>query len=260
MYVPIPGSNTDVLKISYPKKQFYSFFYKYITNLIIFYSVIILLILIISIGFALYTTYPLRKAIHILDETIKDIIHDINTPVMSIILNLKLLKLKYKDEEDINRLELAVKQLSSIYENLKVALKEAEKLIDEVKLRDIIQSEITTLKSIYPEIKVDISLEDVKVKSDKNAVERIIFNVLSNAFKHNIKNGYVKIILNNKNLLVENSSPEIKDVNRLFDRFYKESQRGIGLGLSIVKKLSEEVGWKVKIETERGIFKVIINF
>ena len=260
MYIPVPGSQADTLKISYPKNKFYKDLKPYLQKLIIFYLAVILIVLLLSVIFALYTTYPLRKAINILDESIKDIIHDINTPVMSIILNIKLLKMKYKDDEDIKRLELAVKQLSEIYKNLKIALKETEKAIQEIDLKQIIEEELETLKLIYPDVKVNTNLNPVKIKADKNAVERIIFNVLSNAFKHNTIKGWINIKLNESQLIVENSSSEIKNKDKLFDRFYKESQRGIGLGLSIVKKLSEELGWNIKIKTDKDKFKLIISF
>ena len=61
-------------------------------------------------------------------------------------------------------------------------------------------------------------------------------------------------------MIIENSSPQIKNPDKLFDRYYKESQRGIGLGLSIVKKLSHELGWNLKINIEKGKFKVILQF
>ncbi len=260
MYVPIPGSEEDTLKISYPKDKFYEDLKPYIKRLIVFYFAIILAVFLLSLIFALYTTYPLRKAINILYESIKDIIHDINTPVMSIILNIKLLKMKYKDDEDINRLGLAVKQLSDIYKNLRSALKETEKTIEDIDLKKIIEEELETLKLIYPDIKVNTDLNPVKIKANKNAVERIIFNILSNAFKHNVNNGWINIKLNENQLIVENSSNGIKNEDKLFDRFYKESQRGIGLGLSIVKKLSDELGWKVKIETNKDRFRLIISF
>ncbi len=260
MFVPIPGTNKDILKVVYPKSKFIQELFSKLENLLFKYVLLIFIAFILSLVFAIYTTNPLRKAIYILNETIKDVIHDINTPVMSIGVNLKLLKLKYKDDEDIQRLELAVKQLSSIYKNLRTALEETKKSIEDVNLRQIIEDELKTLISLYPEIKVEINLKNKVLKSNKEAVERIIFNLLSNAFKHNVNNGYVKVILNEDSLVIENSSPEIKNPDRLFDRYYKESQRGIGIGLSVVKKLSEELGWNLKINLEKGKFIAIITF
>ncbi len=37
---------------------------------------------------------------------------------------------------------------------------------------------------------------------------------------------------------------------RIFERFYKEQDRGIGIGLHIVKKLCEELKIKVKVESK----------
>lgn len=258
MYILIPDVKTDVLKIKYSKSKFFEDLKVKIEKLYFLYSVVITFVLILSLLFAIYTTKPLRKAIEILNETIKDIIHDINTPVMSILVNLKLLKLKYSNDDDVNRLEIAVEQLSNIYKNLKTALEETKKVVEEFNLRQIIEDELKTLISLYPNINVEKNLESVVLKANKEAVERIVFNLLSNSFKHNIKDGYIKITLNYNKLVIENSSPEIKNPNKLFDRYYKEGQRGIGLGLSIVKKLVDELGWKLKVKIEKNRFIAII--
>ncbi len=48
--------------------------------------------LLISFIFSLYTLHPLRRAYSTLEEFIKDIIHDLNTPITSIAINLKMMK------------------------------------------------------------------------------------------------------------------------------------------------------------------------
>ena len=258
MYVPIPDIKSDAIKIIYPKEKFFKDVFSKIKWLYILYFFVVIITAILSLFFAIYTTNPLRRAINILNETIKDIVHDINTPVMSILVNLKLLKLKYPEDEDVQRLELAIKQLSNIYKNLKTALEETKKAVDEVNLKQIIEEELKTLTTLYSDVKVEKKLEDVVLKTNKEAVERIIFNLLSNAFKHNVNRGYVKIVLTKNMLIIENSSGEIKNPDKLFDRYYKESQRGIGLGLSIVKKLVNELEWDIDIETKKNRFKVTI--
>jgi len=201
------------------------------------FSISTLIVLIMSFIFSIYSLQPLRKALNILEETTKDIIHDINTPLMSILVNLKILKMEIKENEEIKRISL-----------------------EQINLKEIIQKEIFNLKELYPDIKVETNLEDIIVSSDRTAVERIISNLLSNAFKHNVLNGYIKVYLSSNELIIENSSKEIKNPKKLFDRFYKESQRGLGLGLSIVKKLADEIGWKINIDTDKDKFKVVINF
>jgi len=54
-------------------------------------------------------------------------------------------------------------------------------------------------------------------------------------------------------LIIEDSGVGIKEPQKIFDRYYKESQRGIGIGLHIVKKLCDEIGVDIRIETEIGV-------
>jgi signal transduction histidine kinase len=82
------------------------------------------------------------------------------------------------------------------------------------------------------------------IKSDKNAITRIIYNLLSNACKYNTSDGFIEVILDDKILSIKNSSYGIKNPDKIFDRFYKESDRGMGIGLHIVDKLCSEIGIK----------------
>lgn len=107
-------------------------------------------------------------------------------------------------------------------------------------------------ENILPEINLpDYS---IYVYSDKNMVERILQNLLTNAIKYSV--GTIKITLmekENNNIIftIENpmsDSSEI-DCNRLFDRFYtgdKSRHNGsTGLGLAVVKTLVTILGGNI---------------
>ena len=107
-------------------------------------------------------------------------------------------------------------------------------------------------ENILPEINLpDYS---IYVYSDKNMVERILQNLLTNAIKYSV--GTIKITLmekENNNIIftIENpmsDSSEI-DCNRLFDRFYtgdkSRHNRSTGLGLAVVKTLVAILGGNI---------------
>ncbi|NPA53532.1 MAG: sensor histidine kinase, partial [Aquificae bacterium] len=116
-------------------------------------------------------------------------------------------------------------------------------------------------ESIYPYVKVEKNLKDVYKKLDKTAFKRVVSNLLGNAFKHNLpKNGWIKIYLDEEKLVIENASKPIKNPQKVFDRYYKEGQRGLGLGLSIVKKLCDEMDCNINFHAFQNKVKTEIFF
>ncbi|NPA57910.1 MAG: HAMP domain-containing histidine kinase [Aquificae bacterium] len=260
IYVPIPFVEKDVLKVIYPVEEYKRKLGEIRKEITIYFFMLTVPVALMSFFFALFSIHPIRKSTKMINRFVRDIVHDINTPVSALLLNLKMLKMKYGEEEEFLRMESSVKRLNSIYENLSLLDREVKKNEKSVNLKKLILEEIEDLKLSYPNIQVKAKLKDVVLQTDENAVRRIILNLLSNAFKHNVKNGVVEIELEKDYLKISNTSPEIKNPHRLFERYYKESQRGLGLGLSIVKKLADELGFQVEAQYREGKFTVILRF
>ncbi len=259
--VPIPFAEEEVFKIYYPKKLFYKKLQEYQQEIIIEFAFSSIIVALISAVFAYISINPLRKAIALIEEVTRDIIHDINTPISGILINLKLLKMRYKESKEIDRMELSVKQLSSLYENLRTLTEGIKIHKEDINLKEIIEDELKVYESIYPYVKVEKNLKNVHKKLDKTAFRRVVSNLLGNAFKHNLtKNGWIKIYLDEEKLIIENASKPIKHPEKVFDRYYKEGQRGLGLGLSIVKKLCDEMECKIKFKAFKDKVKIEIYF
>jgi signal transduction histidine kinase/CheY-like chemotaxis protein/AraC-like DNA-binding protein len=101
---------------------------------------------------------------------------------------------------------------------------------------------------------------------DKDVVQKIVTNLLSNAFKYTTekeKISFSSTIENNQlKLVVSNSGSEIKkeEVSKLFERFYqkKESQQGVGIGLALIKELVELYNGKIETIIENRILSFIV--
>ena len=104
--------------------------------------------------------------------------------------------------------------------------------------------------------------------SDRNIVERILQNLLTNAVKYSI--GTIKMTLMEKEnsgiiFTIENqvsNSSEI-DCNRLFDRFYtgdKSRHDGsTGLGLAVVKSLVEVLDGSIAAKLQANSLVIILE-
>lgn len=110
---------------------------------------------------------------------------------------------------------------------------------------------------------------------DKEKVEKIYFNLLSNAFKHtepdkqiNVKlrvevledKQYVKLVVFNDGLPI----PEDK-INNIFNRFYKVNSHdsGTGIGLALTSALVDMHDGSIKVESQEGLgttFTVLLPF
>lgn len=106
--------------------------------------------------------------------------------------------------------------------------------------------------------------EKVSVTADRQEMEIIMNNLISNAIKYNKQGGRVDVNLKRKNdtMLIEVQDTGIgmekEDIKSLFEDFVRiKSEQtkhitGTGLGLSIVKKLLELYGAEIKVDSKPG--------
>lgn len=213
---------------------------------------------------------PLLKSDENLQKAIKETFHEINIPVSTIDLNSKLLEKSLTDEKSLKRLkriQQANKSLLNLYEDMEYLIKkEIEKIEEEsFSLKEIISDALLEVDDIKKEITILVNVEDILITCDKRGFIKTINNLISNAVKHNIKQGEIKIDLINNILSIYNSGKTIDNKNLflIFDDYYQEdsSKTGFGLGLSMVKEYCDKNSIIIKIEqTENGtLFKLNLN-
>ena len=62
-----------------------------------------LAIALLSLLFSFYALYPLRKALKLTEEFSRDILHDLNTPLSSLRLNISRLKVPQSETKNLHR-------------------------------------------------------------------------------------------------------------------------------------------------------------
>jgi len=199
---------------------------------------------------------PMQEAITKLDNFSKDLIHDLNTPITSILLNMKLLDAKdeLKDNKPLQRIKRSVEDIGELHNNLTVLLQEERMIIQQENLFKIINEVVSTHEKIYTDIFFDIRDADYYMIVNRDAFKQVMVNIISNACKYNKQGGYVKIYARDKTLYIEDSGIGIKNPQNIFERSYKEHKSGHGIGLDIVKRLCEsmEIEIVVASEVDRG--------
>lgn len=123
-------------------------------------------------------------------------------------------------------------------------------------------------KSQNVKLNVDIPYESFIISIDSQKIEEVLYNLISNAFKHTPPNHEIDISmrtlshesgLNGSNRLKitvfnEGETIQSQDKDKIFERFYKvnDKMEGAGIGLSFSKSLVEMHNGSIEVETVQG--------
>ena len=207
--------------------------------------------------------------------------HELKTPLTAIKGFNEIISLKTKEEETK---ELSAKidgqitrLINLINDMLKLSELEAEKepvkeKVDLIKVAAEVKDNLSAL-SDKKDITVTVEGEGTVEMEKEHAVE-LVKNLMENAVRYNNNGGYVKATVKsyggNVVFTVEDNGIGIeeKDLNRIFERFYRVNKSrsretgGTGLGLSIVKHVCSLYSADLEIKSGLGAgttIKVIFN-
>jgi two-component system OmpR family sensor kinase len=251
-YYPIPGSTKNIMLLQLDSQKYSAEVYELKKSDIGYFIAVLGVVLILSILFSFYALYPLRNALLLTQEFIKDILHDFNTPLSTLRLNSSMLKREIGKNEKVDRIEQSVENILSLQKHLRSYLKNHDMQKEEFELGTILREQISLVEKNYTDIDFSADAKGIKLLTNKEAFTRIISNIITNAAKYNKKNGFVKVVYEKSSMILNiiDSGKGIQNPKKIFDRFYKEQDRGIGIGLHIVKKLCDELGIKVGVESK----------
>ncbi|MFC2089631.1 two-component regulator propeller domain-containing protein [Bacteroidota bacterium] len=229
---------------------------------------------------------------HMKSRFFANISHEFRTPLTLILgpieglMNKKTRDIIIPREElgfihrNAKRLQQLINQILdiSILETGKVRLQVSEGNLEEY-VRTIIFSFLSLAESKQINYKFDLPESDALVYFDSDKVEKILTNLLSNAFKFTPAEGEVRVtfVLHaqagalpaHAEIIVEDSgvgmAPE--KLERIFDRYYQGNDSdtgnagGTGIGLALTRELVDLYRGEISVESEAGkgtIFKVMI--
>jgi len=202
-----------------------------------------------------------------------DASHELRTPLAVIKGTMEVLIRKPRNQKEyeekiqfciseIDRLNHMVDQLLLLarFENQKQNVKQESIYLNALILDNLTRfSEKSESKKL--KIKTEFS-EDYYLLSDNYLVSIIISNLISNAIKYSNPNGQIAIELGKKNDEVTFSITDFgvgiakNDLDKIFNSFYRSDAsnhpeiKGIGLGLSIVKRLCNLLKLEIAVESK----------
>ena len=209
-------------------------------------------------------------------EFVADVSHELKTPITSIIGYADTLQDGDYDKEtsskflsvissEGHRMADLVSDLLTLsrYDTNRIKKEPTEFDLGELakKCEEKLKIEVAKKKQ---EIECYVTADVPPVFADKNGIERVILNVLSNAIKYTGEGGKIKIyvgfVYNDAYIKVIDNGigiPEA-DLSRIFERFYRVDKArsrdmgGTGLGLSIAKEILDQNNGNINIKSEYG--------
>lgn len=187
-----------------------------------------------------------------LKEFSENISHEIQTPLSIIRSRVEYLyqmpELGEKSAEDLNAINQSVTRISRINQALILISKIQNNQFPKTTIVYIgrrLKEHLTLFSDLMESKKVTIKLEadeEVSVKMNSDLADILLANLVSNAIRHNVSGGTINILLNKKELLIENTGMLMEvDPASLFERFAKVDTNSTspGLGLAIIRKIVE---------------------
>lgn len=257
----LPAQSDGYYLIVYKStKQFYDMVGKIKIEIISLQLLLLFLFAVLSYVLAKNALKPLQESILTLDKFAKDLIHDLNTPVTSIQLNMKILQKDPHNIAALNRLSKSTSMISELHENLTLLLHEETFLMSDIHVCSIVNEVIVLQKQLHPNIHFINECKYCIGHLNQHAMKQILQNIISNACKYNIPNGYVKVYTQGKILCIEDGGKGIKEPDKIFERSYS-TEHSSGIGLDIVKRLAIAMEIKIDVESNKNgtIFRLLLR-
>ena len=147
-----------------------------------------------------------------------------------------------------------------------------------LKIEEIIKKVISIFSAQTEEKNISVNYETGKnlhpLIGDKENLEILFINLVSNAIKYTPDEGTIEIKAENKNrgirIIVSDTGIGISEdnISRIFEDFYRTKEaknvdkRGTGLGLSIVKQIIKQHNGEIKVFSKSGmgtIFNILLK-
>lgn len=210
-----------------------------------------------------------------LKDAVTNISHDLRTPLTAVCGYLDLLE-REETSEDAGRYLAVIRSRTEILRQLTEDLfrysvftsaadkAPGEPVILNRLLEDSISAFYAALKQRDITPRITLPEEKIRRTLSRSACSRLFGNLISNALKYS--DGDLEITLKDTGEIIFSNHASRLDriqVERLFDRFYTvetASSRSNGLGLSIARALTEQMGGAISAGYEDGILRICILF
>ena len=205
------------------------------------------------------------------DEFMAMLGHELRNPLSPMLTTLELMRLRAPDmlERERGILERQVQHMARLVDDLldvsRIARGKIELKRETVELSTVLASAVEQVSPLLEErghyLRISLPRSGLRVQADPARLGQVFFNVLHNAAKYTDPGGHITVAGHREGSEVAISirddgvgiAPELQP--RVFETFFQARQDrdrakgGLGLGLALVKSLSELHGGRVEVES-----------
>jgi len=193
--------------------------------------------------------------------------HEIKNPLTPIRLSLERLEMKYASKsQDLDTVFSNVtKVIHEEIDNLQTFATEFSKfarLPEAIMVHYNLNKQITEICTPYQtELKVELKLdrELPSIFADKIQIKQVLENLIQNSINA-AKNDFIininTVFTDSKiNILIQDNGRgiETKDISEIFNPYFTKSRGGTGLGLAIVRRIIENHGGSINVESQISV-------
>ncbi len=193
------------------------------------------------------------------DEVISAISHEFKNPISIIngyietILSSNL-DIKMRDKF-LNKIHKNTTRLSELIDRLYLVTKlENKKLTPKISVFSLKNCAQNIAEGLNE--RVSVKGEEIKIKADKNLIEIVLNNLISNALKYSKDKVTVEISEEKVCVTDRGKGIDKKDIELIKNKFYRVAKNdwdnSLGLGLAIVEHILKLHGTHLEIESEKG--------
>ncbi|HEX3009772.1 MAG TPA: HAMP domain-containing sensor histidine kinase [Bacteroidales bacterium] len=242
-------------------------------------SLLLTFFILVVFGATIFVIIRQKRLSEIRNDFVNNMTHELKTPISTISLASQMLSDKSIPIESKNLTNLAgvisdeTKRLSfqvekvlqmAVFDKGKISLKIRQLDIHEL-VNNVVKNFIIQVRNRNGQIVKNLDAEFSLVNVDEVHFSNVLLNLLDNAIKYSKGQPHIEVSTFNKRngivIRVKDNGIGISKANqkRIFERFFRVSTgnvhnvKGFGLGLSYVKKIVEEMGGKISLESEINV-------
>ena len=195
----------------------------------------------------------------------RDASHELRSPLTVIQIAADMLLseqvLEKPAQRSVHRIKRSASDMEELVRAFLLLARESEQQLEQqsVSVNDVVSEELETSQVLIedkPVAVTKIENSQITVQAPRRIVAVLIGNLVRNAFGYTDA-GSVDITIDGDKLIIEDSGVgmESQAVEQAFKPFFRGAGRvrgGHGVGLTIVKRLSDRFGWPVRIDSRPG--------